>query len=101
VPAAVRALATGISPDAPARTLLDQAGVREAFRARLSAFAESSTGSSTFVRRIVLLDAPLSIDRGELTDKGSVNQRAVLRTHAALVDEIYAGSPRVIEIAAR
>jgi feruloyl-CoA synthase len=99
--AAVRALATAIPSDALPRMLLDHTSVREAFRQKLSAFAESSTGSSTLVRRIVLLDTPLSIDRGELTDKGSVNQRAVLRTHAALVDEIYAGSPRVIEIAAR
>jgi feruloyl-CoA synthase len=45
-----------------------------------------------------LLDTPLSIDRGEVTDKGSINQRAVLEHRSALVEELYAAtaSPRVI-----
>ena len=38
------------------------------------------------------------MDAGELTEKGTVNQKAVLRNRAALVEELYAGSPRVIEI---
>jgi hypothetical protein len=33
----------------------------------------------------MFLDTPLSFDRGEVTDKGSVNQRAVLRERAGLV----------------
>ena len=36
----------------------------------------------------------------EITDKGSLNQRAVLTRRAALVDELYAGSPRAILSAA-
>ena len=39
------------------------------------------------------MDAPLSIDTGELTDKGSINQRAVLANRKALVDELYAAAP--------
>ena len=44
------------------------------------------------------MDDPPSLDTGELTDKGSVNQRAVLSRRAAMVDELYAPelSPRVI-----
>ena len=95
---AVRGLASEVPADAPARALLDHAAVRAAFATRLAAFAAANTGSSTLVRRVILLDGPLSMSRGEITDKGSVNQRAVLRTHAALVEEIYAGSPRVIAI---
>jgi feruloyl-CoA synthase len=38
------------------------------------------------------------MDQGELTEKGSINQRAVLRNRAALVEELYSGSGRVIEI---
>jgi feruloyl-CoA synthase len=34
-----------------------------------------------------------SLDRGEITDKGSINQRAVLRHHAQLVAELYAEAP--------
>ena len=30
------------------------------------------------------------MDKGEMTDKGSINQRAVLKNRAALVDELYA-----------
>jgi feruloyl-CoA synthase len=49
-----------------------------------------ATGSSTRVPRALMLDAPPSIDAGEITDKGSINQRAVLRNRAALVQELYA-----------
>jgi len=41
----------------------------------------------------VLLDTPLSIDRGEVTDKGSINQRAVLENRSALIETIYASAP--------
>src|SRR5579863_7141327 len=63
--------------------------VREEFRRRFASFASASTGSSTRIARALLLDTPLSIDRGEVTDKGSVNQRAVLEHRKALVDMLY------------
>lgn len=66
--------------------------VRAAFHERLARFALQATGSSTRIPRAVLLDTPLSIDRGELTDKGSVNQRAVLEHRATLIEAIYAGT---------
>jgi feruloyl-CoA synthase len=50
---------------------------------------ESATGSSTRIMRAVLLDTPLSIDRGEVTDKGSINQRAVLTHRAELVEAMH------------
>lgn len=65
--------------------------IRAAFRERLQAFLAGSTGSSTRISRAVLLDTPLSIDVGEITDKGSVNQRKVLEHRAALIEAIYAG----------
>ena len=40
-----------------------------------------------------LLDTPLSIDKGEVTDKGSINQRAVLARRAHLVEELYREPP--------
>jgi feruloyl-CoA synthase len=49
-----------------------------------------ATGSSTRVPRALMLDEPASIDAGEVTDKGSINQRAVLRHRAALVADLYA-----------
>jgi feruloyl-CoA synthase len=67
--------------------------IREAFRERFTKFLATSTGSSTRITRAVLLDTPLSIDRGEVTDKGSINQRAVLDARAALIEELYTATP--------
>src|SRR5882762_3966910 len=64
-----------------------------AFRERLMKFLATATGSSTRITRAILLDAPLSIDRGEVTDKGSINQRALLDARAALIDELYSPMP--------
>jgi feruloyl-CoA synthase len=69
---------------------LDGDAVRATFACRLQELAAAATGSSTRVARAILLDEPPSIDAGELTDKGSINQRAVLRHRAALVEELYA-----------
>ena len=67
--------------------------VRSAFRERFARFLATSTGSSTRITRAILLDTPLSIDRGEVTDKGSINQRAVLEHRAGLIDALYASTP--------
>jgi len=53
----------------------------------------TSTGSSTRITRAILLDAPLSIDRGEVTDKGSINQRAVLEHRGLLIEQLYSPTP--------
>jgi feruloyl-CoA synthase len=45
---------------------------------------------------MLVLEEPPSLDAGEMTDKGSINQRAVLRRRAALVEELYLGSDRVL-----
>ena len=76
------------------------ARVIEELRARLAAFAKTSTGSSNRVCRAILLDEPPLLDAGEMTDKGSINQRAVLSRRAGLVAELYAPVPsaRVIVI---
>jgi feruloyl-CoA synthase len=63
-------------------------------RARLASLP--NTGSSNRIARAMVLDEPPSLDAGEMTDKGSINQRAVLRRRSALVDELYAGSQRVL-----
>ena len=54
------------------------------------------TGSSNRITRAIVLDEPPSLDAGEMTDKGSINQRAVLKRRAALVQELYTDSPRVL-----
>jgi feruloyl-CoA synthase len=55
-------------------------------------------GISTRIRRAMLCGDPPTIHSGELTEKGSVNQQAVLRNRAGLVEELYRGSPRTIDI---
>jgi feruloyl-CoA synthase len=93
---ACRRLAAG------AADVTGDARVLDALRARLTAFARTSTGSSNRVCRAILLAEPPSLDAGEMTDKGSINQRAVLRRRADLVAELYAPqpSPRVLVIGA-
>ena len=56
----------------------------------------SDGGSSTHVRRLLVMAEPPSIDANEITDKGYMNQRAVLERRAALVDKLYSASPEVI-----
>ena len=51
------------------------------------------TGSANRVARALLLEEPPHIDRGEVTDKGSINQRAVLAHRADLVERLYAEVP--------
>lgn len=63
------------------------------FHARLSEFAHASTGSSTLVQRAILLDRPPSIEAGEITDKGSLNQRAMRENRADIVEELYQAEP--------
>jgi feruloyl-CoA synthase len=92
-----------INPALPSGDLAAAASdpvIRQAFADRLKQFAANATGSSTRIKRAVLLDAPLSIDRGEVTDKGSINQRAVLEHRAGLIDALYSTSPdsRVISL---
>jgi feruloyl-CoA synthase len=64
----------------------------------LAIFAKSATGNSTRVECALLMDSPPSMDGGELTEKGTINQKAVLRNRAAQVEELYGSSPRVIRI---
>jgi feruloyl-CoA synthase len=57
----------------------------------------SSTGSSNRIARALVLEAPPSLDAGELTDKGTINQRAVLSRRAAAVSELYGDSEKVLK----
>lgn len=83
-------------PAADIATLCADPDVRAAFRRRLAAHAARASGSASRVTRLVLLAEPLDFDQGEVTDKGSVNQRAVLRHRAGLVERLWAEDPLVI-----
>ena len=62
-------------------------------RKRLAAYAQANPASTRCVRRALWLPVPPSLDLGEITDKGSINQRAMLTNHTALVAQLYADSP--------
>ena len=76
--------------------LMAHPAVRAELARRLARHAAEATGSATRVVRAMLLTEPLDLDRGEVTDKGSVNQRAVLRHRAELVEALYSDDPAVI-----
>ena len=82
-----------IVPDPAACAGLDDAALRAAIHPLLADLASQAAGSSNRVMRAVLLDAPLSLDAGEVTDKGSLNQRAVLAARTTLVEALYAPAP--------
>jgi feruloyl-CoA synthase len=66
-------------------------------RSRLREVLKKLSGtSSTRIARLLVMGEPPSIDANEITDKGYMNQRAVLERRAALVDKLYSNSPEVI-----
>ena len=79
----------GLAPEATPEAIVQHAKVRAKFADMLSRLAATSAGSSTRVARALLMAEPPSMDKSEATDKGSINQRAVLKNRAALVDELY------------
>lgn len=78
---------------APVAAILRNDAVRGEFQSRLEGFAAESTGSSNRIVRAILCEEPPSLDAGEITDKGSFNQRNVLERRAALVEQMYMSEP--------
>jgi feruloyl-CoA synthase len=80
------------SPSATAGQLAADRMLRGMLQERLASFAARATGSSTRVERLLVVAAPPSIDSAEMTDKGSLNQRAVLDNRRALVERLFASA---------
>lgn len=68
-------------------------GLRRHIKDSLSAHNRANPGSSTRIARLLLLSAPPSVDANEITDKGYINQRAVLENRSGDVERLYAGTP--------
>ena len=81
--------AAGSSPGSASHDIIDHATVRHRFADAVASFSAAHAGSSTRIERAMLLAEPPSIDGGELTDKRSLNQKAVLRRRQALVEQLY------------
>jgi feruloyl-CoA synthase len=90
---ACRKRAPELPPGAAAALVLAHPQVRKAFEQFLGALSDPRRGTSARIGRAILLAEPPSLDVGEVTDKGSINQRAVLAHRAALVEELYADPP--------
>jgi feruloyl-CoA synthase len=89
--AKVRELA-GLPDNTPLADVLAAPAVLAQFQTLIDALAAGSTGSASRIARLCLLSEPPTIDKGEVTDKGSINQRAVLRHRADTVDGLHADS---------
>jgi feruloyl-CoA synthase len=87
-PDACRALAS-LPASASAAEVMNAPPLRQFFQRLVDGLYASGTGSATRVARAVVLTEPPSIDRGEITDKGSINQRAVLLHRDAIVQAMY------------
>ena len=85
---AVRELA-GLPADAPMRAVVESPAVQLHFQKVLDRLAADATGSANRIARAVLVGDPPSIDKGEVTDKGSINQRAVLQHRDAQVQALH------------
>ena len=87
----------GLCPDLGAEAKLDEMVGRPEVRAALSAglarHNAQAQGSSMRIARCLLMTEPPSIDANEITDKGYLNQRAVLSKRAHLVERLHAEPP--------
>jgi feruloyl-CoA synthase len=84
----------------PVADVVGSAALTARVRSILERLATETAGLSTSVARAMLMIEPPSIDAHESTEKGSINQKAVLAHRAALVDRLYAEicPPDVIEV---
>lgn len=89
-------------PDATFADIAASREIRVEMERLLRDFAQHGTGSSNRIERIVILDRGPDIDKSEMTDKGSINQRAVLSNREEIVDLLYADdAPEHVLVARR
>jgi feruloyl-CoA synthase len=91
---------SGLPADAGAVEVLASVPVRAFFQRLLDGLNHDASGSSMRIGRLRLQEEPPSIDHRELTDKGSVNQAAVLAHRAAVVEAMYDGTDAQTIVAA-
>ncbi|PNG31906.1 feruloyl-CoA synthase [Pseudomonas protegens] len=80
-----------LSAEASDAQVLASAPVRQWFGDWLQRLNREASGNASRLEWIALQVEPASIDRGEITDKGSINQRAVLQWRAEQVEDLYRG----------
>jgi len=96
---ACRRLCPELAADAPVSEVLAHLRVREYVAAALKALHHESPASSAHAAGALLMSEPPSIDAGEITDKGYINQRAVLHRRKELVEALFTpGHPALIPL---
>ena len=94
-----RALCPDLEAEAPLDEVIEQPSVRQALVEGLQSHNINNPGSSTRIMRALIMTEPPNIDANEITDKGYMNQRAVLSRRAGMVEILFAdtGGNIVIE----
>ncbi|WP_079433944.1 feruloyl-CoA synthase [Zoogloea sp. LCSB751] len=88
-----RTLCPNLPPDAPVEQVLTNPAVLSRVRQGMAMMKSLGGGTSTYPARALLVAEPPSVEAGEITDKGYINQRAVLNRRADLVAYLYADVP--------
>jgi feruloyl-CoA synthase len=83
----------GLGDDVPVDAVVGHPGIKERLREGLVRLKQQGGGSSTYPARALLLAEPPSSEAGEMTDKGYINQRAVLTRRADRVLELHSDAP--------
>ncbi|MBV39716.1 MAG: feruloyl-CoA synthase [Rhodospirillaceae bacterium] len=79
--------------DLDAEGAVSSEAVRQHIRDGLGTYNNANPASSTHISRLLLLAEPPAIDANEITDKGYINQRAVLENRGGEVGRLYAETP--------
>jgi feruloyl-CoA synthase len=76
--------------------------IKEKLQKILDALATESTGSATWIKRAVLADFVLSKGKGEISDKGTINQKMVIQNHPSVIEKLYEknSADNIIEVSA-
>jgi len=92
--AACREIAVEFPSHAPIEDILSSRPVCEAIGAAIQHHNENAKGASSIrVARALLLSEPPFLDKNEITDKGYINQKAVLKTRQTMVERLFDDSP--------
>ena len=94
--AGCRMLCRKLKEEVSLAELIQMGNVQDSLKAAIKNYNMDNPASSTRISRALMMEEPPSIDAGEITDKGYLNQRAVLARRADLIDKLYSEDQSVI-----
>ena len=94
--AGCRMLCRNLKEEVSLAELIQMENVQDPLKAAIKNYNMDNPASSTRISRALMMEEPPSIDAGEITDKGYLNQRAVLARRADLIDKLYSEDQSVI-----